>query len=67
MGSKLFHLIMMSHRSEVEIEVLAKKFREVWREELCESEDIEVFGRNEYFGGLADAYEECLAILRKNC
>jgi hypothetical protein len=48
-----------------EIEVLAKKHRGLWREELCESEDIEIFGQNEYFGGKAEAYEDCLEILKK--
>lgn len=33
----------------------------MWKEELCESEDIEVYGRNEYAGGKADAFEELLS------
>jgi hypothetical protein len=50
---------------EKEISELAKTFRNDWKEELCESEDIEEFGLNEYLGGRADAYEDCLGIIRK--
>ena len=43
----------------------AKECRSQWKEELWESEDIEKFGYNEYVGGEADAYEDCLDELKK--
>lgn len=50
---------------ELEIAELAKNYRAAWREELWESEDIEEYGLNEFIGGKADAYEDCLVILKK--
>ena len=38
----------------------AVEARSQWKRELCESEDIEKFGLNEFLGGKADAYEDCL-------
>jgi hypothetical protein len=49
---------------ENDIEKLAKKYRSEWRKELWESKDIEEFGENEFFGGRADAAEDCLDIIR---
>ena len=43
----------------------AKGYRSCWKGELWESEDSEVFGFNEYIGGKAEAYEDCLKILKK--
>lgn len=45
---------------------LAKNYREHWQEELCESEDIEIYGLNEFIGGKADAFEDCLDLLDKH-
>lgn len=46
------------------IESLAKKYRAEWKEELWESENIEKYGFNEFVGGKAEAFEECLNILK---
>ena len=45
------------------IEDLAKKYRKEWKIELCDSEDINIFGENEFIGGKAEAFEECIKIL----
>ncbi|MFA6138397.1 MAG: hypothetical protein WC667_09940 [Sulfurimonas sp.] len=45
---------------------LAKEYRSQYKKELWESTDIEKFGFNEYMGGKAEAYEECLVILKKS-
>lgn len=50
---------------EKRIATLAKNYRKDWKEELWESEDIEEFGLNEFIGGKADAYEECLELIRR--
>ena len=48
------------------ITILAKECRSQYKEKLWESTDIEQFGFNEYMGGKAEAYEECLEILQKS-
>jgi len=50
---------------EKHIYTLAKEFRNEWKEELWGSENIEEFGQNEFFGGKAEAFEECLFLVRK--
>lgn len=50
---------------ENQIEQLAKKYRNQWKEELWESEKIEEYGFNEFIGGKADAFEDCLYLIRK--
>jgi len=37
-----------------------------WKMELCESENIEEYGLNEFIGGKKEAYEECKKIIEKN-
>lgn len=54
-NSKLERLIYM----------LAENYRKHWKEVLCESESIEEYGLNEFIGGKADAFEECLYLIRK--
>jgi len=49
---------------EKQIATLARNYRKEWKEELWESEDIEEFGSNEFVGGKAEAYEECLGIIK---
>jgi hypothetical protein len=49
---------------EKHIAILAKNYRKEWKEELWESEDIEEFGLNEFIGGKAEGYEDCLEIIR---
>ena len=44
---------------------LAKESRSLWKKELCESEDIERYGSNEFIGGKADAYEDCIEMLKR--
>lgn len=43
----------------------AKENRSMWKREMCESEDIKKYGFNEFVGGKADAYEDCLDLLKK--
>jgi len=50
---------------EKEILLLAKNYRSDWKEELWESEYIEEYGLNEFIGGKADAYEDCLDLIKK--
>ena len=49
---------------EKHISELAKNYRKAWKEKLCESEKIEEYGLNEFIGGKADAYEDCLEIIK---
>jgi len=48
---------------EEHIATLAKNYRKEWKEELWESEKIEEYGFNEFIGGKADAFEECLEMI----
>lgn len=48
---------------EKRISILAKNYRKDWKEELWESEDIEEYGLNEFVGGKAEAYQECLDLI----
>lgn len=57
MEQKLFLL-------EKEIAELAKNYRASWKEELWESEDSEEFGLNEFLGGKAEGFEDCLDLIR---
>ena len=50
---------------EKEITALAKNYRDDWKEDLWESENIEEYGLNEFIGGKAHAYEECLDLIKK--
>lgn len=50
---------------EKHIYTLAKNYRKEWRGELWETEKIEEYGLNEFIGGKADAYEDCLYLIRK--
>lgn len=50
---------------EESITILVNENRSLWKREMCESEDIEKYGFNEFVGGKADAYEDCLDLLRK--
>ena len=44
---------------------LAIEHRKSWKEKLCKSVDIEEYGLNEFLGGKAEAYEDCLELLKK--
>ncbi|MFA6047260.1 MAG: hypothetical protein WCV59_04250 [Parcubacteria group bacterium] len=50
---------------ENHIATLAKNYRKEWKEELWESEKIEEYGLNKFIGGKAEAYEDCLEIIKK--
>lgn len=50
---------------EKHIYALANNYRKQWRREICESEKIEEYGLNEFLGGKADAYEDCLYLVKK--
>lgn len=47
------------------INIKAKENRSLWKREMCESEDIEKYGLNEFVGGKADAYEDCLDEIKR--
>jgi len=47
------------------IQELAKNYRKEWKEQLWESEKIEEYGLNEFIGGKAEAYENCLYLIKK--
>jgi len=49
---------------EKHIATLAKNYRKEWKEELWESENIEEFGLNEFVGGKAEGYEDCLELIK---
>lgn len=44
---------------------LAIEYRTSWKEDLWESSDIEEYGLNEFLGGKAEAYEDCVEIINK--
>lgn len=64
--SKGFIEKILNENLKKKIATLAEEYRENWKEDLWESCDIEEFGLNEYIGGKADAYEDCLRILKEN-
>lgn len=47
-----------------DISELVKNYREAWKVESWESDDIEGYGFNEFIRGKAEAYEDCLRIMR---
>jgi len=63
--SKGFIEVITGESLENHLKILASNYRNEWKEELWESVDIEEFGLNEFIGGKADAYEECLDIIKK--
>lgn len=50
---------------EKHIAKLAKNYRNEWNKDLLKSEKIEDYGLNEFIGGKADAFEDCLFLIRK--
>jgi len=64
--SKGFIEKILFHSIETEIAEKTKEYRDLWKEELWESTDIEEFAQNEYFGGKAEGFEESLEIIRKH-
>jgi len=63
--SKGFIEKIINKNSIDKISQLALECRKEWKEELWESEKIEEYGLNEFIGGKAEAYEECLIILKQ--
>ncbi|MFA5748027.1 MAG: hypothetical protein WC872_02825 [Candidatus Absconditabacterales bacterium] len=49
-----------------EIRTLAKQYRKLYKKQLCESEKIEEYGENEFFGGKAEAYEDVLGLFERH-
>lgn len=45
---------------------LAIEYRKIWKEDLWESTNIEEYGLNEFLGGKAEAYEDCLEIINEH-
>ncbi len=41
------------------------EYRSLWKEKLCDSEDIEEYGLNEFWGGKAEGFEDALYIYKK--
>ena len=52
--------------TENELKHWIKEYRNLWKEKLCENENIEEYGLNEFFGGKAEGFEEALEIIQKN-
>lgn len=50
---------------ENHIATLAKNYRKEWNKKLCESAKIEEYGLNEFIDGKADAFEDCLFLIRR--
>ena len=49
---------------EAHITKLAKSYRSEWKKHLSESAKIETFGLNEFIGGKAEGYEDCLELIQ---
>lgn len=45
---------------------LAIEYRKSWKEDLWESTNIQEYGLNEFLGGKAEAYEDCVEIVNKH-
>ncbi len=63
--SKGFIEKITNNSLESHIAELAKNYRKEWKEELWESEKIEEYGLNEFIGGKAEAYEDCLELIKE--
>ena len=51
---------MISATAEV-----AKNYRKAWKKELPEGGEIEDYGFNEFIEGKAEAYEDCLDLIKE--
>ena len=51
---------------EEDLSRCADEYRKLWKEKICDSEKIEEFGLNEFFGGKAEGFEESLEIFKRN-
>ena len=51
---------------ELQIAELSRNYRKEWKERLGESAKIEEYGFNEFLGGKAEAYDDCLRIIRES-
>ena len=49
---------------ESHIKELAKNYRDEWKEKMWETGNSESYGLNEFIGGKAEAYEECLDLIK---
>lgn len=49
---------------ELHIAELAKNYRKAWRKKLREGEKIEEYEFNGFIGGKAEAYEDCLDLIK---
>ena len=50
---------------EEHVAKLAKNYRNSWKEKLWEVKDTEIFALNEFIEGKAEAYEDCLDLIRR--
>ena len=51
---------------QLQIAELAKNYRKDWKKKVSEFEKIEGYGFNEFLGGKAEAYEDCLRIIKES-
>ncbi|MFA5942484.1 MAG: hypothetical protein WC798_02315 [Candidatus Paceibacterota bacterium] len=49
---------------EFHIATLAKSYRNEWKKHLPENEKIGAYGFNEFIGGKAEGYEDCLDLIK---
>ena len=50
---------------ELHIAELAKNYKKTWKKELWKIGKIEEYGLNEFIGGKAEAYDECLYLIKE--
>lgn len=63
--SKGFIEVITGKSLEKHVGVLAKNYKREWVRELHNEEGIEEYGLNEFIAGKADAFEDCLYLIRK--
>lgn len=63
--AKGFIEVITKHSLEKHICALAKNYRKGWNAGLRKTEKIEEYGSNKFIKGKADAYEDCLYLIRK--
>jgi hypothetical protein len=49
------------------IDTLAKEYSSLYSDEMVRSDDIEKYGENEFYGGMAEAFKKSRALLDASC
>ena len=62
-GSLVEDRVIPTRKLYNDIDALAKEYRSLYREEICNSDDIEVYAENEFNGGMAIAFEKSRELL----